>query len=511
MKDVTRVILVVISISLTTVYSVSAQNSLTTKQLSFEDALRLTLENSHIIKQSGYLLNEKKQEVRAAKSLYFPKVGIAASYMEMSDDLTLDLTPVRDAITPLYSALSNYGDFSGIPNPDPNTNQQMPVLPDEVSTQIMRQKLKEGLATVQDGEWNKMIQQKQFGTVMANFQWPIFAGGKIHAANKAAEIKLTEADQKSHQNEDELMAELAERYYGLCLAQQAILVRQDVYDGMEKHLQDAIKMQQEGLIAKADVLHAQVFHSQAERELSKAIRTGQILNQALLNTLAVDDNVNVQTQSQLFYLDSIENVSWFKTQAREHNPLLQQVESKRLLAEQGYKVEKADYFPAIAAQGMYDIVDKDLSPYAPQWTIGIGLKWTLFDGGSRYRKITAAAYKTDQVKEAGLKAEKDIETIINKSYEELEMYREQLDQLSSAKEFAEEYVRVTEKAFHEEMANSTEVVDARLALCQVRIERLQAIYGYDLSLARILEYSGIAGEFPQYAKRPGVKTESYQK
>jgi outer membrane protein TolC len=511
MNDGSRFLLMVISISLAIVHSAAAQDTGNFKQLSFEEALLLTRENSHTLKQSAYLHKEKEQEVRAAKGLYLPKVGIAASYMAMSDDLTLDLTPVRDAITPLYSALSNYGNFSGIPNPDPNTNQQMPILPDDISTQIMRQKLKEGLVTVQDGEWNKMIQEKQLGTVMANLQWPIYAGGKIHAANEVAEIQLTEADQKSHQKEDELMSELVERYYGLCLAQQAILVRLEVYDGMEKHLQDAIKMQKEGLIANADVLHAQVFHSQAERELSKAKRTEQILNQALLNTIATDDNFNVQTNSELFYLDSIEDLSWFQMQAREQNPLLQQVESKRLLAEQGYKAEKAEYFPAIAAQGVYDIVNKDLSPYAPEWTVGIGLKWTLFDGTARYRKVTAAACKTDQVREAGFKAQKDIETMINKSYQELNMYREQLDQLASAKEFAEEYVRVTEKAFHEEMANSTEVIDARLALCQVRIERLQAIYGYDLSLAHILEYSGIADQFPLYARRSGVKTESYQK
>lgn len=283
MKDVTRLSLLVISMVLSITYSATAQDSGKLTQLTFEEALRLVRENSHVLKQSDYLHKEKEQEMRAAKGLYLPKVGIAASYMVMSDDLTLDLTPVRDAITPLYSALGNFGDFSGIPNPDPNTSQQMPILPDDVSTQIMRQKLREGLATVQEGEWNKMIQEKQFGTVMANFQWPIYAGGKIQAANKAAAIQLTDAGQKSHQKEDEIMSELVERYYGLCLAQQAILVRQEVYNGMEKHLQDAIKMQNEGLIANADVLHARVFHSQAERELSKAKRTGQILNQALLN------------------------------------------------------------------------------------------------------------------------------------------------------------------------------------------------------------------------------------
>lgn len=510
MKAEIRLIMMGIALVSVTVFSAGAQERTVMRILSFDQAVQLTMENSHVLKQSGYLLKEKNEEMHAAKGLYLPKLGIGASYMALSDDLHLDLTPVRDAITPIYGALGNFGNFSGVPNPDPNTNQEFPFLTDAQSTQAIRAKLKAGLLEVENGEWDRMIQKKQFGSVIADFQWPIYVGGKIRAANKAASIQLTEAEEQSRQKEGELMSELVERYYGLCLAHQAVLVRQEVYNGMDKHLNDAQKMQKEGLIANADVLHAQVFHSQAERELSKAKRTSQIMNQALISTLAMDDRTSINPVSGLFYLDSVEDLNYFETLAKANNPLLKQVESKRLLAEQGYKAERADYFPAIAATGMYDIVDKDLSPYMPQWMVGIGLKWTLFDGTARYHKVRAAAFKSDQVKEAGLKAGSDIETMIIKLYQELNMYNEQLGELESARVFAEEYVRVREKAFKEEMSNSTEVVDARLALAQVKIERLQAMYGYDLTLARMLEYAGISDQFLLYQKRPGVKTESYQ-
>jgi len=506
-----RFILMVLALVSANVFSAMAQELYPVQHLSFDQALQMMLQNNHVLKQAGYLQKEKTEEMYAARGLYLPNIGIGASYMALSEDLHLDLTPVRDAITPLYSALGNYGNFSGVPNPDPATNQQFPFLPDATSTQVIREKLKAGLLDVQNGEWDRMIQKKQFGSVVADFRWPIYAGGKIRAANKAASIQLTESEEMARQKEGELMSELAERYYGLCLAHQTVLVRQEVFEGMDKHLRDAEKMQEEGLIANADVLHARVFHAQAERELSKAKRTVQMLNQALINTLALDEKTNLDPVSELFYLDSIESPEYFKILASVNNPLLKQVESKRLMAEQGYKAGRADYFPAIAATGMYDIADKDLSPYMPQWMVGIGLKWTLFDGTSRYRKVRAAEYKSDQVKEAGLKAGSDVETMINKLYQELNMYNEQLRQLESAKIFAGEYVRVREKAFKEEMSNSTEVVDARLALAQVNIERLQAIYSYDLTLARILEYSGISEQFPLYQNRPGVKKESYQK
>jgi outer membrane protein TolC len=213
----------------------------------------------------------------------------------------------------------------------------------------------------------------------------------------------------------------------------------------------------------------------------------------------------------LFYLDSIESLDYFISLGKTKNPQLLQVESKRQLSEQNHKVMVSNYLPSIAAMGMYDIVNKDLSPYAPTWMVGIGMKWDLFDGATRLHKVKAATLKMNQVEEFQLKATSDVETIIKKIYQELQMYREELTELEFAKSFAEEYVSVREKAFKADMANATEVVDAYMALSKVSIERLQAMHGYDVSLAKLLQYSGIPEQFIDYQQRNTVKTEKYSK
>lgn len=486
-----------------TMGSINGQDSLTYNKLSFEKAWELASQRSHVMKQAQYLTQEKDQAAKASKGLYLPKVGITASYMVMSDNLTLDLTPMRDAIAPLYK----YGIFNNVPNTDPATSSVMPILNQAYSTQAMNTK---GYQNVMAGEWDKMIQKKQFGVVAATFQWPLFVGGKIGVANHVSKIEQNEAREVTLQKEGELMSELVERYFGLCLANQAVSVRQDVYNGMLQHLKDAQKMQQQGLIANAEVLHAQVYQSQAERELLKAKRTVSVTNEALNNTLASEENAVIVPVSALFYLDSIENIDYFRKSATEKNPLLMQVESKKMLVKENYKAERADYFPAVALQGMYDVVNKDLSPYMPDWTVGIGMHWTLFDGAARYRKVKAASLKTHQVEEYKEKASADVSSMINKLYNELNMYCEQLTQLETARKFAEEYLRIREKAFHEEMSNATEVVDANLALASVRIESLQTMYSYDLTLAKLLQYSGIPEEFNNYRQRKGIKTDTYK-
>ena len=143
----------------------------------------------------------------AVRTLRLPQVSLSANYVMLSDDITIDMHGVKDAITPLYSALAQYGTFSGVVNPDPATSGVMPVLPDDVSTRIVREQLADGLVQVENGEWDKLIQKKQFGFVSAGFTWPLFTGGKINAANRAAKIRLSEAVQVERQKAGELMSE----------------------------------------------------------------------------------------------------------------------------------------------------------------------------------------------------------------------------------------------------------------------------------------------------------------
>ena len=474
-----------------------ASGPVVARKLSFEQALEVTYQNSHVLKQVNYLQKQKDQERLAAKGLYFPTIGITASAIIMSDPITLDLNPVKDAITPLYKTLGSYGKFGDVPG-----------LPDDVATQVIRQKLNAGLTEIQNQDWNQVIQKQQFAVVAANLQWPVFTGGKILIANRSAEIQKKDVSDVSRQKEGELMSELAERYYGLCLATAVVQVRTDVFSGLQQHLRDAQKLEQQGMISNADLLHAKVFNAQAGRELSKALQNSDIVYQALSNTMAIADSSKIEPSSGLFYLDSIEPETYFINLSLSKNPLLSQIETKKQLSVQKYRAEKAEFFPTIALQGTYDIVNKDLSTYIPDWEVGIGLKWTIFDGVARLGKVKAASMQTKQVEEFGIKARGDVATMINKLYHELNMYREQLTELEMARQYAEEYLRAREKEFHEDMTNSSQVIDAKLALAQVMTERLQAMYNYDLTLARLLEYSGVPGDFPSYSKRTCTKSES---
>jgi outer membrane protein TolC len=492
----------ILLVSITFTEKNSAQDSLKTS-LTFDQAVELTFQQSHVVKQSNYFKEQKEQELKAAKGINYPNISLSANYVYMAEDIHLDLNPVKDAITPLYEGLSNFGMFSGVPNPAGG------LLPDEMSTQYMRGQYTEGLAAIEAGEWEQIIQKQQFATVNLNATLPIYTGGKISAKKNAAKLGIEEAELESKSKNNELTTELVERYFGLCLARQAEEVRKEVLQAMQEHLGDARKMKNQGMIANAELLHAKVYFSEAERELKKAERFSIITNRALLNTLCDSAYREVYPISNLFYLEELEPLTYFQEEAVKNNPSLKKVASKKSLAEIGVKVQTGNYLPIVAVMGTYDLWNYDLSPYLPHWMVGVGLKWTIFDGFVRERNRKSAKLKVAQVEEFEQKASKDVQTGVEKYYQELQMSLEQIKDLETAQEFTEEYFRVRQKAFHEGMATSTDVVDANLALVKVKIERLQAAYQFDVSLAKLLEICGLSEKFATYQTSDKAKVETF--
>lgn len=479
-----------------------AQSEIGRTQLSFEEALLKAYDSNQSIKQAAANLNQKKYEEKATKALYMPKISLGANYVCMSEDIHLDLTPVQDAITPLYEVLGNYGTFSGVPNPDPSTSNIMPVLPDDLSTSAVREELLHGLDEINSAEWNQVIQEQQFAMVNISVTQPLYMGGKIVLANQASKLRAEVAEIQKSETYDLVYSELVDRYFALVLCNQAVNVRQQAYDAMELHYNNAEKMKKEGLIPSAEYLHAKVYFSEAERELSKAKRQVEIVNQSLLNTLAIDSLIVIVPMSKLFYHTRLEPIEHYLQIAQQNSPLLQKIEKNIELVNKAHKLNKAEFMPNIVATGSYDIANKDLSPYIPEYFVGVGMRWSIFQGTSRSQNVKASKYQIQKAESMSKKASLDIETAITKYYQETQMYLEQLYKLENEMHFADEYFRIKNKAFNEGMATSVDVIDANLQLAKVKIEQYKAVYGYDVALSKLLYFSGQIDTFNDLQKLP---------
>ncbi|MBH1643466.1 TolC family protein [Stenotrophomonas maltophilia] len=329
---------------------------------------------------------------------------------------------------------------------------------------------------------------------------PLYTGGVIPAAQRAASAAHEQASAEREAQRQSLTVQLAQAYFGQRLAEQAVDVRRDVRDGLNRHLSDAEKLEREGFATRAQRLQATVARDKAEREYQKTVNDLATLKAALATLLR--SGGEVQPVSPLFVQRvPLEPVASFERTAQARQPQIARLRAMVAQAEQGVRVQQAKLKPQIFAFGQYDFRRRDEMLPDPDWAFGIGLKYTFLSPNSRPAQISAARAQLDQA-EAGLReAENQVALGVRKAWNELETARQQYVLLDSSITQAQENLRLQELAFREGQATSLDVIDARLGLGGARVERAQAAYQYDIALAQLLEVSGQMDRFEEFRRR----------
>lgn len=477
---------VLLSIALATIGSLAtAQQPGST--LTFDDALNIALENNPSIEASEREEMAAKRERQAAIGLRMPQINVFGAYSYLGSDLSIDLNAEKNAIGQLASGFITEGVAGGLITPQ------------------VAQLLQGKLAPILGRDLQYKLQDRSLGFIGGEVTLPIFMGGKINAANRAARINEQSAVMAGNTTRNALISELVERYFGLSLAMQVVDVRRQVLSGVEVHLRDAEALEEQGMIARSEKLYVEFKLAEAQRELENARLQVATLQSALANTLGQNTDNDRTPISVMFVLDRLESVEYYKEMARENNPLLSQVGLKRELAEQGVKAQRADFFPQIVAMGGGTFYNYQVTNILPRWAVGVGFNFKIFDGLNREYKYSAAKQTVYRVESLQSKAQQDISVLVEKLYNQIVNYANQMTSIEASIAFAEEYLHMKNEAFLEGMCSSSDLIDAELNLAKVKTERMQAAYGYDLALAQLLEAAGMSDSFTQYARRADAR------
>ena len=480
MKKVTLVML-----ALTAVMQLPAQEQ--GRTLSLEEALEMTLSDNPAIRAAEFNRRAAQQERRAAIGLRMPQIGIPGSYAYLGKDIEIDLNNMKTPVQNLAGQILQSG-----------------MIPSDYIPSISQM-----LSGAMAASWALPLQDRSLGFVGGDVTVPLWMGGKINAANRAARINEQTARSQGIQQRNALVSELVERYYGLALARQVVVVRQQVVDGVRKHLEDAAALEAQGMISRSEKLYVEFKMSEAERDLQNAQSQVETIAAALNSTIGQTDDY--QPVTAMFILERIEPLDHFRTLAAERNPLLDQVDQKRRLAYEGVRAQRSSFLPQVVAMGGMSFYDYQVSKVLPRWAVGVGVNFKLFDGLNREYKYSAAKQTVRRVEALQDKAGNDISVLVEKLYNQMENYRTQMASIEASLAFAEEYLKTKNAAFLEGMSSSTDLIDAELNLAKVKTERIEAAYRYDVSLAKLLEAAGISDEFTAYMRRQDARRITFEK
>lgn len=434
--------------------------------ITFQQAWQLLQDNNHSLAAQRANVVSQEHMQSATRSLDWPSVSIGANYTRLDNDVTLSGEQLMSNTTmPALNASTG-----------PILQALMPVL--------------SGIETT--------IAEKDLFSSSIRAIWPIFTGGRISAAQAAAQGKTEEARSQLKMETQARYEDLSKYYFSVVLAKEVLQTRQAVEKGLTQHRDFAIKLEKQGQIAHVERLQAEASLDKAKVETRKAQSNLEIAQSALSKILA--QSSLVEPAEGLFINHSLPPLSAFTEQTLATYPGLSLLDAKEQQASALIKAEKGKYYPQVYLYGDYSLYEDDslASEMKPDWLVGVGVNVPLIDTSGRSEKVKAASSMVSQVHSLKAQAREDLSVLVQKTYLEAQQAVDEVIGLESSIRLAKENLDLREKAFNQGLSNSLEVVDAQLYLASIETQQSAARFRYLISLNKLLALSSEMNSFAQY-------------
>jgi outer membrane protein TolC len=281
-------------------------------------------------------------------------------------------------------------------------------------------------------------------------------------------------------------------YIEVLRAKRAAATAREGVELLERQAEDARRFYDVGLFAKNDVLKVEVELASARQDLIAAEGDLAVARKRLERTIGV----GVTEDEVVEDLEETPSTAWppyeeLSTEALGRRSELRQL---RALGEaQGYGAEaiRGDYFPSIdlslthtrygdnADLGGRELLNDD------EDRVTLSATWNVFDGFSTSHALKQARYQQEATLERLRDTREEVLLQLKEALEGYEVALGRLEAAAAAVEQAEENYRVTQNQFREQLATTTDLLDARLFLTRARNQHNNAVYDTHLWAARI--------------------------
>ena len=451
-----------VSASLLIACSVNAQ------QIRFADAWNLLQKKNNAIAAQRANVTRYEQLQEAHDAMNLPSITLGANYTRLDDDITISGDQLVDSLNDQGTA-----SLIGLAS----------ILPIDLAD----------LAGA-----SSTIAEKDMFTSSIRAIWPIFTGGRISAGHDYASGQTDEAVARLKMETQARYEDLAKYYFSVVLAKEVLITRKSVEKGLAEHRAFAMKLEQQGQIAKVERLQAEASYAKAVVDRKKSQRDVDIASSAL--TQILNQKVTIIPDSELFINRTLPPISAFTEQTLSSYPGLDILNAKEKQANSAIKAEKGKYYPEVYLYGDYSLYEDDslASATKPDWFVGIGINVPLMENTGRSDKLKASHSAVMQVRYLRQQAKQDLTVLVEKTYYQAEQAIEEFQGLESSLALANENLKLRKKAFNQGLSISLDVIDAELYLASIITQQQVASFNYVIALNKLLALSSQMSTFSNY-------------
>ncbi len=320
--------------------------------LDINQAISMLKNNNLELRISHFNEQMKAYETAAAKGNHYGKLDVSVSGMRSND--AGNVFGFK-----LQSREANFGDFGA---EEFVTSLSSPSGPDYITPP----------SALNYPETRNHYQTK------ISYMLPLYTGGKLSEYGRITDAlhRMSQWDTKKLINEKIFQTKKA--FYDISLVDNYILNLSKIIKNIS-HLESIVKsMGEEGYAQDIDLLEVQARKAEAESMYNQAKLNKDLAYQFLsflLNT-EVSSIKKVNDMAPIPHIDISE--------VETHNIDIQKALLGLQITEMAMKVEKANYLPTIGAFGEYGSADDEMwNEFRDKdsYTVGIQLKWNIFNGG----------------------------------------------------------------------------------------------------------------------------------
>ncbi|MEW5768412.1 MAG: TolC family protein [bacterium] len=408
--------------------------------LTLEKCVELALKNSPAIHQAWLEKEKAVVKIKEARTAFYPQLELSANYTRLDESPSIE-----------------GGSFGGI-----------------------------SFGDISFGD-------DDIYSLKGSAQQPIYTGGKIDTSYRIAKISKELADWDYEKVKADLILKAKSAYFQALKAEKFKLVAGEAVRQVEAHRDLTSNLLEAGIVAKLDLLKAEVVLAQTKQNLIKA-EDGLKMAQSNLNILLdrpIEEKVALEELEDYKPLNL--TLDTCLKRAMADRPELKQMEMNIALAKLGLKLARSSYYPKVALIGDYDY--QKGSSQAPEdwegsWSITLSGSINPWDFGKTRSQVKVAGLELSRVEDGQAQLVDGITLEVQQAYLASHTAFSSIEVAKEAIGEAEEGLRITEEKYKVGMATSTDVLDAQTDLISARTNYYTALYDYFIAMAELSKATG---------------------
>jgi outer membrane protein TolC len=308
---------------------------------------------------------------------------------------------------------------------------------------------------------------------------PISQQYRIGLAIDSAKLDRDEEQQKFRSQEQSLISNVKQTYYGILQSESALEnVRDEVksYRELDRVTGEFVLQQ---VVLKSDHLQVQTRLAKAEYEaldLTNRLSTQkEQLNKLLGRDVLTDFSVSPVADATVFESD----ISASRRRALEQRPEISEARLRIEQAKLDKRLKKSEYIPdvsvgftALSLRNFDEVVPKNIA------SVGVVMSWEPFDWGRKKRQLAEKSKTIEQAENSLKETEDQILIEVGDKFRRLQQTQQALRVARLNQDAEREALRVTQGRYKFEAALLTEVLQSQAKLADANNQYQQALLSF---------------------------------